>query len=186
MLRAGHTSGVECSRSPKFEYSEYSDEVDGCETYCLCTQMMQLQFYSLLNKTDSKLRDSIPSLVASGIVLPDVMDYKVRPWDGSGEFPVIYEAQSMGKKRQRDSLEFDKGRCRTKWSETEFLKVSIGKNDDVEKSELPESESCIGQSAEEEDPMFWPYIVHKRCDGSNLEHVCVSLLFLFFGALFLF
>jgi hypothetical protein len=138
--------------------------------------MLQLQFYSL-NKTDSKLRDTIPSLVASGVVLPEDMDYKVQSWDGSGEFPVVLEAQSIGKKRQRDISELDKSECRTKLSETEFARVSIHKNDGDEDSELPESKSCNGQSAEKgDDPIFWPYIVHKRCDGSNMEHVCVSPL----------
>ncbi|KAG0565056.1 hypothetical protein KC19_8G160000 [Ceratodon purpureus] len=127
----------------------------------------ELQFYSLLNKTDSKLKDTIPSLVASGIVLPDDMDYKVQSWDGSGEFPVVYEGQSIGKKRQRDISEFDNSDCRTKLSEAEFARVSIDKNNFDKDPELPESNSCIG---EEDGPMFWPYIVQKRCDGSNLEH----------------
>lgn len=128
-------------------------------------QMMQLQFYSLLNKTDSKLRDTIPSLVASGIVLPDGIDYKVQPWDGSGEFPIVHEVPSIGQKRQRDISEVDESRCRTKRSETEFTRVSIDKNNDDGR-----------QMAEEDDPIFWPYVVQKRCDGSILDRVCVSPL----------
>jgi len=136
--------------------------------------MMQLQFYSLLNKTDSKLRDTIPSLVASGIVLPDGIDYKVLPWDGSGEFPIVHEVPSNGKKRQRDISEVDKSRCRTKWSKTEFSRASIDESNDDEDSEYPESKNCGRQTAEEEDLIFWPYVVQKRCDGSILDRVYVS------------
>ena len=153
-----------------------TNEVDGCGTYSFCTQMMQLQFYSLLNKTGSKLRDTIPSLVASGIVLPNDMDYKIQPWDGSGEFPVVHEAQSIGKKRQRNISKFEKSMCKTKWSATEFARISIDESDYDKYSQLSEPKSCIGRSAEKDDPVLWPYIVHKRCDGSNLENVCVSPL----------
>lgn len=135
---------------------------------------MQLQFYSLLNKADSKLRDTIPCLVASGIALPDGIDYKVQPWDGSGEFPTVHEVPSIGKKRQRAISAVDRSRCRTKLSETEFGRVSIDENNDNEDSEHPESTNCDPQRDEEDDPIFWPYVVQKRCDGSILERVCVS------------
>lgn len=138
--------------------------------------MMQLQFYSYLNKTDSKLRDTIPSLVASGIVLSDGIDYKVQPWDGSGEFPIVHAGPSIGQKRQRADAEVDKSRCRSKLSEIQFAGVPIDDNNYDEDSEHPESKNCGQKMAEEDDPIFWPYIVQKRCDGSNLDRVYVSPL----------
>lgn len=132
--------------------------------------MMQLRFYSLLNKTDSKLKDAIPSLVASGIVSPDGKDYKVQPWDGYDDRFTVNETQHIGKKRHRNISEFDKSRCRIKCSETEFVRVSIDDNNEV--CEYPEKES----TEMDDDAIFWPYIVHKRCDGTNMDSVCVSFL----------
>lgn len=137
---------------------------------------MQLQFYSLLTKTDTKFRDTIPRLVASGIVLPDGIDYKVQPWDGSGEVPIAHDVPIVGKKRQREILELDRSRCKTKCSDSDFARVSFDENNDKEDSEHPGSKNCGQQMAEEDDPIFWPYIVQSRCDGCILERVYVSLL----------
>nr|XP_024381426.1 F-box protein At1g78280-like isoform X2 [Physcomitrium patens] len=125
----------------------------------------ELRFYSLLNKTDSKLKDAIPSLVASGIVSPDGKDYKVQPWDGYDDRFTVNETQHIGKKRHRNISEFDKSRCRIKCSETEFVRVSIDDNNEV--CEYPEKES----TEMDDDAIFWPYIVHKRCDGTNMDSV---------------
>lgn len=140
---------------------------------CLCITM-QLQFYALLSGSGSELQKSIPSIVASGIVLPNGKGYKVIPWDGSTECPAGIDARNAGKKRQRDEIKFDKSRCRAKWSEVEFARVLIGENnDDIEDSLLENN----GQEnvVVAEDPILWPFLVQKRCQGNNLDCVYVSL-----------
>lgn len=140
---------------------------------CLCITM-QLQFYALLSGSGSELRKSIPSIIASGLVLPNGKGYKVIPWDGSAECLAGIDARNIGKKRQRGEQQFDKSRCRTKWSEAEFAGVSIGENNDDNENSLLEKnaqESVVVA----EDSILWPFLVQKRCEGTNLDRVYVSL-----------
>lgn len=139
---------------------------------CLCITM-QLQFYALLSGSDSELRKSIPSIIASGLVLPNGKGYKVIPWDESAECLAGIDARNIGKKRQRGEVKFDKSRCRTKWSEAEFARVLIGENNDDNENSLLENnaqESVVAQ-----DLILWPFLVQKRCEGTNLDRVYVSL-----------
>lgn len=140
---------------------------------CLCITM-QLQFYALLSGSGSELRKWIPPIIASGLVLPNGKGYKVIPWDGSAECLASIDARNIGKKRQRGELKFDKSRCRAKWSEAEFARVLIGENNDDNENSLLEKnaqESVVVA----EDPILWPFLVQKRCEGTNLDRVYVSL-----------
>ncbi|XP_024388879.1 lysine-specific demethylase JMJ21 isoform X3 [Physcomitrium patens] len=125
----------------------------------------ELQFYSLLNETGSPLKDTIPSLVASGIVLPDGKDYKVEPWNGYEDCSRVVEAHSVGMKRSRNISKLDKSRYRTNCSEAELAKVSI--DDNAKDAEYNENQ-ITGLN---DETVFWPYIVHKRRDGTNMDRV---------------
>lgn len=133
----------------------------------VCAFLIQLQFYSLLNETGSPLKDTIPSLVASGIVLPDGKDYKVEPWNGYEDCSRVVEAHSVGMKRSRNISKLDKSRYRTNCSEAELAKVSI--DDNAKDAEYNENQ-ITGLN---DETVFWPYIVHKRRDGTNMDRVCV-------------
>lgn len=140
---------------------------------------MQLQFFALLHESDSALKTAIPTLIASGIVFPNANEYKVIAWDGSGGCPVPTEALHGGKKRQRDVIEVDKSRYRAMWSNAEVANASIDEHHEkstagfaAHNSSVPIGEKTSGKW---EDLGLWPFLVEKRCEGTNLAQSYVSL-----------
>lgn len=52
--------------------------------YLLYLYFLQLEFYNLLQKYDSPLREHVPEIVASGFLVLENGSHKTIPWDGRG------------------------------------------------------------------------------------------------------
>lgn len=123
---------------------------------------VQLQFYHELVQSKSSLRNYVPTLIATGILVKDGEEYRVLPWDGTSECPSVNRVEKVGKKRQQDVPEDDKIICRAKWSDSQIDdETSMGR--------------CNGsvnmRTLKEEEPILWPFLVEKRCEGTNLTQL---------------
>ncbi|KAK4489957.1 hypothetical protein RD792_000611 [Penstemon davidsonii] len=111
--------------------------------YCLGTE---LEFHNLLHTLDSPLKNYIPTVVASGILLYENGSYRVLPWDGSS-IPVGIDSSNLISIMHKE-VEYPFG----VWGKKQF---------EYEKAGRPSYESEIsGKSS-----LIWPYIVTKRCRG---------------------
>ncbi|BBN10747.1 histone arginine demethylase JMJD6 [Marchantia polymorpha subsp. ruderalis] len=119
----------------------------------------ELNLYALLKESGSSLQQVIPEFVASGILYPVGDNYKAVSWDGTGDCSLVYKKDMpAGKKRHRDSIKNANLRVRTKWSaNSNALKVL-------------NSTGCESGD-EEEEIKLWPYLITKRCEGTNLSEV---------------
>ncbi|XP_057974918.1 lysine-specific demethylase JMJ21 isoform X2 [Malania oleifera] len=105
----------------------------------------ELEFYSLLSKVNSPLKNHIPNILAHGFVFLENGSYKIVPWEGKGVPDVIAECNFILEKCREDGFPFGV------WSKKQYeyrRAVSIC-----------ESESSAGCKR------IWPYIITKRCNG---------------------
>ncbi|XXG40438.1 hypothetical protein AAC387_Pa01g1154 [Persea americana] len=114
----------------------------------------ELEFYGLVEKVKSPLRDHIPDILASGIVLHENGSYRTVPWDGKA---VPDEIAKCG-------LIF--GNCITEgfplgvWSKQLFQFRQDGRL-------MPDDRHTNSIASTK----IWPYIVTKRCKGQVFAHL---------------
>ncbi|CAK9218145.1 unnamed protein product [Sphagnum troendelagicum] len=123
----------------------------------------QLQFYHELVQSKSSLRNCVPTLIATGILIKDGEEYRVLPWDGTSECPSVNRVEKVGKKRQQDVAEDYKITCRAKWSDSQIEK---------EETSMGQRNGSVNmRTSKEEEPILWPFLVEKRCEGTNLTQL---------------
>ncbi|PWA69426.1 transferase, transferring glycosyl group [Artemisia annua] len=121
----------------------------------------ELEFYSLMQKSECTLKDHVPTIMASGIVFLENESFKIVPWDGKG-VPDVIANHSIIQETIADT-EYPFGI----WSKKQFEYRKAGMS-------LEEMVGSSGHSS------IWPYIITKRCkgkifaelrDGLSLEEV---------------
>lgn len=112
----------------------------------------QLEFYNLVHKLDSSLKNCIPSVLASGILFSENGSYKVLPWDGQG-MPELIASSSVTSINHED-VDYPFGL----WAKKKFEYENAGR---------PWSE--LGYCAK--TSVVWPYIVTRRCRGKIFAEV---------------
>lgn len=123
-------------------------------SYKLYSLSLQLEFYGLVEKVKSPLRDHIPDILASGIVLHENGSYRTVPWDGKA---VPDEIAKCG-------LIF--GNCITEgfplgvWSKQLFQFQQDGRL-------MPDDRHTNSIASTK----IWPYTVTKRCEGQVFAHL---------------
>lgn len=105
-----------------------------------------MEFYNLLHKVNSPLKNHIPEVLASGILYLENGSYTVVPWDGKGIPDVIAKSNLVPERCKVDGYPF--GVWNKKQIEYRKAGMSI--------HESSSSARCAG---------IWPYIVTKRCKG---------------------
>ncbi|KAK9269878.1 hypothetical protein L1049_025451 [Liquidambar formosana] len=106
----------------------------------------ELEFYSLLSKVNSPLKNHIPDILASGILFLENGSYTIVPWDGKGVPDVISKCNLIPEDCMEDGFPFGL------WSKKQFEYRNAG-------TSLNESISSAGCAR------IWPYIITKRCKG---------------------
>ncbi|KAL8487909.1 hypothetical protein ACS0TY_024268 [Phlomoides rotata] len=106
----------------------------------------ELEFYNLLHKLNSSLKNYIPPVLASGILLFENGSYRVLPWDGRGIPEVIASCDLISIKHNEVDYPFGV------WGKKEFEYQNAGR---------PLHE--FGNHGK--NYLMWPYIVTKRCRG---------------------
>ncbi|KAI3460046.1 hypothetical protein Pfo_016709 [Paulownia fortunei] len=106
----------------------------------------ELEFHNLLCNLNSSLKNYIPSVLASGILLFENGSYRVLPWDGRG-MPEVIASSNLISMRHKE-VDYPFGVLGKK----QFEYQNAGRP-------LHESGNC-GKSS-----LMWPYIVTKRCKG---------------------
>ncbi|KAK4434216.1 F-box protein [Sesamum alatum] len=112
----------------------------------------ELEFLNVLRNMNSSLKNYIPSVLASGILLLKNGSYKVLPWDGRGIPEVIASSNLISIKHKEVDYPFGV------WGKKQFEYQIAGKP-------LHESGNC-GKSYS-----MWPYIVTKRCRGKIFAEI---------------
>ncbi|PRQ21771.1 hypothetical protein RchiOBHm_Chr7g0242931 [Rosa chinensis] len=110
---------------------------------CLC---ILLEFYSLLGKVNSPLKNHIPDVLASGIIYLANGTYKIVPWDGKRVPDVIAKCNFIPEKVKGDVSPF--GVWRKK--QFEYRKAGVSTNESIRSAEYTR---------------IWPYLITKRCKG---------------------
>ncbi|KAJ4965124.1 hypothetical protein NE237_016973 [Protea cynaroides] len=112
----------------------------------------ELEFYSLLHKANCSLKDHIPNVLASGILLYENGSYTIVPWDGNGVPEVIAKCNLVPGKSTGDGFPFGV------WSkqQLEYREAGIPFHD------LVKSVACT---------KIWPYIITRRCEGDIFAHL---------------
>uniref|UniRef100_A0A7C9ARL2 JmjC domain-containing protein n=1 Tax=Opuntia streptacantha TaxID=393608 RepID=A0A7C9ARL2_OPUST len=118
----------------------------------------ELEFYDLLCRVKSQLKEHAPDILASGLIYLDNGCHIVVPWDGRGVPDVITDCCTSSEKCKTYSTPFGL------WGKMLF---------ECQKSRLS---TCKSISASE-SKRIWPYIVTKRCEGKIFAAVRESLLF---------
>ena len=113
---------------------------------------LQLEFYSLLCKVASPLKNHIPGVFASGILFIENESYKIVPWDGKGVPDVIASCNLIPENSLEVDFPFGV------WSKKNFEKIKAG----MSINELISS----GDGAR-----IWPYTVTKRCKGKTFAEL---------------
>ncbi|KAH6816982.1 transferase [Perilla frutescens var. frutescens] len=111
--------------------------------YCLGTE---LEFYNSVHKLNSSMKNYIPSVLASGILLSENESYRVLPWDGRGTPEVISSSNVTSIKHEEADYPFGL------WAKKKFEYQNAGRP-------LHELGNCAKTSS------MWPYIVTRRCRG---------------------
>ncbi|KAK9130103.1 hypothetical protein Sjap_010590 [Stephania japonica] len=107
----------------------------------------ELEFYSLLQKVNSQLKDHIPVVLASGILFQENDSLGTVPWDGKGIPEVVSNCEFIeDKKNHIDGYSFGV------WSKKHLECKRAG-------MPLNQSTSSIGSTR------IWPYMITKRCKG---------------------
>ncbi|KAF9612080.1 hypothetical protein IFM89_037999 [Coptis chinensis] len=112
----------------------------------------ELEFYSLLHKINSPLKNHIPDILASGILYQVNGSYDIVLWDGKGVPDVIAKCNLIEEKCPTDGFPFGV------WSKKQF---------ELKKAGMPVSE-CFSSAR---STTIWPYIVTKRCKGDIFAHL---------------
>lgn len=106
----------------------------------------ELEFYSLLSKVNSPLKNHVPDVLASGILYLDNGALKIVPWDGKG-VPIVI------------------GNCNLvpeNWKEDDFLFGVWGKKQfECRKAGMPMNEPINSSGC----TSIWPFIITRRCKG---------------------
>ncbi|XP_051118418.1 lysine-specific demethylase JMJ21 [Andrographis paniculata] len=118
----------------------------GLETslYCLGTE---LEFHNLLNKLNSSLKNHIPTVLASGILIYENGSRRALPWDGRGILDVVTTSNSVSIRYNEVDYAFGV------WGKKLFEHEIAGK---LPLHELTNSEKSSS---------VWPYIVTEKCEG---------------------
>lgn len=106
----------------------------------------ELEFYSLLCKVDSPLKEHIPGVLASGIIYIEDGSYKIIPWDGRGVPDIIGNCNFIPGNNSETDFPFGL------WSKSIHVFRKAGMSMD-------------GQDSNQKSSKIWPYIVTKRCKG---------------------
>ncbi|CAK9163566.1 unnamed protein product [Ilex paraguariensis] len=106
----------------------------------------ELEFYGLLHKLDSPLKNHIPGVVASGFIFSENGSYTVASWDGKG-VPYVFANHNFIPENCKE-VDYPFGI----WSKKQFEYKKAGMS-------IHESIGSAGCSR------IWPYIVTKRCEG---------------------
>ncbi|XP_042493382.1 F-box protein At1g78280-like isoform X2 [Macadamia integrifolia] len=112
----------------------------------------ELEFYSLLYKVNSSLKDHIPSVLASGILIYENGSYKTVPWDGNGVPDVITKCNLVPGKSAENGFPFGV------WSKQQFEYREAG---------IPIHELVNPVASTK----IWPYIITRRCEGYIFAHL---------------
>lgn len=112
---------------------------------------MQLEFYDLLRKVGSPLKDHIPDVLACGILFLENGSYKNVPWDGKGVPDVIATHNLVSGENTADAFNFGV------WSKAKFNCRKVGEP-------TTESINSVGCPV-------WPYIITTRCKGNIFAHL---------------
>ncbi|CAL5385904.1 unnamed protein product [Camellia sinensis] len=128
---------------------------DGLE-FSLNALGTELEFYSLLCKVDSPLKNHIPGVLASGILFIENGSYKIVPWDGKGVPDVIASCNLI----PENSLEVDFP-----------FGVWSKKNFEIKKAGMSINELISSGDGSR----IWPYIVTKRCKGKTFAELRETL-----------
>lgn len=128
---------------------------DGLEA-CLHALGTELEFYSLMQKSECTLKNHVPNILASGIVFLENGSYKIVPWAGKGVPDVIAKHSVIQEIFPHTKYPFGI------WSKKQF---------EYKKSGLSSEElvSLGGRSS------IWPYIITKRCKGKIFAELRDSL-----------
>ncbi|XP_062026333.1 lysine-specific demethylase JMJ21-like [Rosa rugosa] len=106
----------------------------------------ELEFYSLLGKVNSPLKNHIPDVLASGIIYLENGTYKIVPWDGIRVPDVIANCNFIPENVKGDVSPF--GVWRKK--QFEYRKAGVSTNESISSAEYTR---------------IWPYLITKRCKG---------------------
>ncbi|XP_020092912.1 F-box protein At1g78280 isoform X3 [Ananas comosus] len=104
----------------------------------------ELEFYNLLYKVNSPLKEHVPDIVASGFIVHENGVYRTVPWNGKGLPEVIANCFPEKVTSSDDCFSFGV------WSKKQF--------------ELRRSEAVS-------ETRIWPYLVTKRCKGDIFAHI---------------
>ncbi|KAJ0752762.1 putative transcription factor & chromatin remodeling &Metalloenzymes JmjC family [Helianthus annuus] len=118
---------------------------DGLQA-CLHALGTELEFYGIMQTSESSLKNHVPNVLASGIVFFENGSYKIMPWDGKGVPDVITKHSTI------DDVFPDTEYPFGIWSKKLFEYKKAG-------MPLEELVSLGGHSN------IWPYIITKRCKG---------------------
>ncbi|GER40263.1 bifunctional arginine demethylase andlysyl-hydroxylase JMJD6 [Striga asiatica] len=106
----------------------------------------ELEFQNLLNHQNSSLKNCIPSVLESGILVSENGSYRVFPWDGRG-IPEVIASSNLISVNQTD-VDYPFGVLGKKQFEYQNAGKPLHNSGDCSKSSF-----------------MWPYIVTKRCRG---------------------
>ncbi|ERN14745.1 F-box protein At1g78280 [Amborella trichopoda] len=113
----------------------------------------ELEFYSLLCKVKSPLREHIPKVLASGILFYESGSYGTVSWDGKGVPDIIAKSNLISGDSVADDFSFGiRNKKRFELNTAEWKKPQNG----------VVSSSCT---------KIWPYMITKRCDGDIFAHI---------------
>ncbi|XP_020593236.1 F-box protein At1g78280 [Phalaenopsis equestris] len=136
--------------NPVFLISDYVIKIFvegglGSSLHCLGTE---LEFYSLLAKSNSPLMNHVPDIIESGFLVADGTGYRTFSWDGRAMPDMIANSSLVIRKYTADGFPFGI------WSKKQFELENHGVN------------MCS---------RIWPFIVSKRCKGDILANLRYSL-----------
>lgn len=120
--------------------------------------LLQLEFYSLLQKINSPLKNHIPNVLASGILYIENGLYKVQHWDCKGVPEVVANISPLVELEQVD---YPFGL----WSKRQFDFKKAGMS-------LPELVSAGSGST------IWPYVITQRCKGKIYAQMLVRSIYI--------
>ncbi|XP_068641349.1 lysine-specific demethylase JMJ21 [Aristolochia californica] len=109
----------------------------------------ELEFYDVISEVKSPLRNHIPDILGSGIVICENGSYKIIPWNSKGVPDLITKYDlSLGL-----SL-MDGFHPLGVWRKNQFVLRNVG---NLQRSN--------GSSDRSECAKIWPYVITKRCKG---------------------
>ncbi|CAH9085706.1 unnamed protein product [Cuscuta epithymum] len=115
----------------------------------------ELEFYSVLEKVSSPLKEHIPDVLASGIVYIENGLCRVMPWNGKDVSEVISNCVSFHGEHQKGNYPYGI------WRKMQFDYRNVG----ISPYELATSN----------DVEVWPYVVTQRCRGKTLADLRETL-----------